>query len=78
MVDKQEKQMALTKDGYQIVSEDTTALLEQTDKAKLYRLCTGYTYRDFVLRFEVSNNETETVDVFKTEADARTAYNKIA
>jgi predicted kinase len=77
MVKTTEKQMAFTKDGYTLVDADTTTLLEQTDKAKLYRLCTAYTYRDFVLRFEVSNNETETVEVFKTEADARTAYNKI-
>jgi hypothetical protein len=64
-----------TKDGFTLVSEDTTALLDETDKVCLYRLCTAYTYHDFVLRFEVSGDDfTRT---FKTEPAARTFFETV-
>jgi hypothetical protein len=64
-----------TKDGYELVNEDTTALLEETSNAVLYRLCTAYTFHDYVLRFEVSGDDFSRT--FKTEVGARSFFDTV-
>lgn len=66
-----------TIDGYEIVTEDTTAILEECDKAYLLRSCTPYTNTSLVMWFRVSNKKGDDYGVFKTEAEARDAYNRI-
>jgi hypothetical protein len=64
-----------TKDGFELVLEDTTALLEETGAVVFYRLCTAYDYHSYVLRFEVSGDDfTRT---FKTEPAARTFFDSV-
>jgi hypothetical protein len=64
-----------TKDGYDLVTENTTALLAETSNACLYRLCTAYTHRDFVLRFEVAGDDF--AETFKTEVGARAFFETV-
>jgi hypothetical protein len=64
--------MATTKDGYTLVNENTTAILDQTQNVRFYRLCTAYTYNQFVLRYLVSGSDFS--ETFKTEEEGRAFF----